>query len=93
MATLTVRDLPSDTLESLKARASMNHRSLNGEVLYIFDYIVSGRSEYDLLRETRIKKQREALDAVFGKWEDSRSTTEIISDIEGSRTRGRKVSL
>ena len=74
MASLTIRDLPDRTLASLKTRADMNRRSLNGEMLYILDYVVSGRSEFDMIRENRIAKQKEAFRAVFGKWRDSRST-------------------
>jgi len=93
MPTVTVRDLPKETLDALKLRASANHRSLNGEILCIFDYAVSARSEFDFVRETRARRQREALKRVFGKWEDERSTEEIIKDIESARTKGREVSL
>ena len=93
MASLTIRDLPERTLDSLKLRADMNRRSLNGEMLYILDYVVSGRSEFDMIRENRIAKQKEAFRAVFGKWQDSRSSEAIIAEIEGARTAGRKVEL
>ena len=93
MPTVTIRDLPKETLDALKLRASANHRSLNGEILCIFDYAVSAKSEFDIIRENRAQKQREALKRIFGKWEDDRSTEEIIRDIESSRTKGREVSL
>ena len=93
MPTVTIRDLPAETLDALKRRATANHRSLNGEILCIFDYAVSARSEFDFVRENRARRQREALDRVFGKWEDNRSTEEIVRDIESSRTKGREVSL
>ena len=93
MATVTVRELPAKTLDALKMRASVNHRSLNGEILSIFDYVVSGASEFDFIRENRARRQGEALKAVFGKWEDDRSEAEIVKEIEGSRTKGREVSL
>ena len=35
MPTVTIRDLPKQTLDALKQRASANHRSLNGEILCI----------------------------------------------------------
>ena len=41
MSALTIRELPEKTMRTLKARASYNHRSLNGEILYLFDYIAS----------------------------------------------------
>lgn len=39
--TVTIRDLPSATLEALRARARANHRSLNGELLSIIESAVS----------------------------------------------------
>ncbi|MBQ3343989.1 MAG: Arc family DNA-binding protein [Kiritimatiellae bacterium] len=93
MATVTVRELPTKTLDALKMRASVNHRSLNGEILCIFDYAVSGMSEFDFIRENRARRQRQALRAVFGKWEDDRSEEDIVKEIEEARTKGREVSL
>ena len=55
MATVTVREMPTRTLDALKIRASVNHRSLNGEILCIFEYAVSGSSEFDFIRENRAK--------------------------------------
>ena len=83
---MTVRDLPAKTLSALKKRAGMNRRSLNGEILYIFDRVVSGLSEFDAIRETRAARQLAALRAVAGKWVDDRSAEEIIAEIEGART-------
>ncbi|MGD8328292.1 MAG: Arc family DNA-binding protein [Acidobacteriota bacterium] len=37
MPSLTIRDLPEDVLEILRARARRNHRSLNGEVLAVLE--------------------------------------------------------
>ena len=93
MATVTVRELPTKTLDALKMRARVNPRSLNGEILCIFDYAVSGSSEFDYIRENRARRQKQALKAVFGKWDDDRSEAEIVKEIEGSRTRGREVVL
>lgn len=93
MATVTVRELPAKTLDALKMRANFNHRSLNGEILSIFDYVVSGASEFDFIHENRARRQGEVLKAVFGKWEDDRSEAEIVKEIEASRTKGREVSL
>ena len=93
MAIVTVREMPTRTLDALKMRASVNHRSLNGEILSIFEYAVSGSSEFDFIRENRAKRQGEALKAVFGQWEDDRNEAEIVRDIEGARTKGRRVVL
>ena len=37
MASLTIRDIPDDVLETLRERARRNHRSLNGEILALFE--------------------------------------------------------
>ena len=37
MPSLTIRDIPRDILEILRARARRNHRSLNGEVLALLE--------------------------------------------------------
>ena len=97
MAALTVRELPERTMSTLRERAIRNHRSLNGEILYLFDYIASfGPSfEFSLTRPENpdAKRQREAVLALAGQWEDDRTDEEIIDDIEESRTFGREVSL
>ena len=85
MACVTVRDLPAKTLSALKKRAGMNRRSLNGEILYIFDRVVSGLSEFDVIRETRAARQLAALRAVAGKWVDEGSTEEIMKRIREGR--------
>ena len=97
MSALTVRELPENTLRTLRARAAYNHRSLNGEVLYIFDYIASfgDRFSFSISRPESpdARRQRDAILAIAGQWKDSRSDEEILRDIEGTRTLGRDVEL
>ena len=97
MAALTIRELPPKTLSSLKSRASLNHRSLNGEILSILDYVVSFGIRFEFTAtppaDPSVEKQKQAILALAGTWEDDRSDEEIIADIESSRTLGREVSL
>lgn len=97
MSALTVRELSESTMRTLRARAAYNHRSLNGEVLYIFDYIASfgDRFSFSLSRPESpdARRQRDAILALAGQWKDSRSDEEILRDIEGTRTLGRDVDL
>lgn len=97
MSALTVRELPENTLRTLRARAAYNHRSLNGEVLYLFDYIASfgDRFSFSISRPESpdARRQRDAILAIAGQWKDSRSDEEILRDIEGTRTLGRDVEL
>ena len=41
MANLTLRNLPESTLAGLRNRAAANHRSINGELLAIIDFVVA----------------------------------------------------
>jgi len=90
---LTIRDLPEADLSVLKSRASRNHRSLNGEILYVLGYVSSFGEAYEFPARPTSKSQQERVLSLFGKWKDSRSEGEIIADIEKSRSRGREVSL
>ena len=89
MSALTIRELPERTMRTLKARAARNHRSLNGEILYIFDYIASFGENFSFTisrpESPDVTRQRDA--------KDDRTDDEIIADIEGSRTFGREVEL
>ena len=97
MSALTIRDLPEKTVRTLKARAAYNHRSLNGEILYLFDYIASfgERFSFTISRpeDPEVTRRRDAVLALAGQWKDARSDEEIIRDLEGSRTFGREVEL
>jgi len=97
MASLTLRDVPKRTVDTLKRRAARNHRSLNGEIQAILTYIVSFSEKFDFPlcpgMTTEAAEDSDPLLALAGKWEDVRSTESIIADIEGARTMGREVSL
>ncbi len=95
MSALTIREIPEETVRTLKARAAYNHRSLNGEILYLFDYIASfgDRFSFTISRPENpdVTRRRDAVLALAGKWKDDRSDEEIINDIEGP-SRGQFIS-
>ena len=97
MSALTVRELPEKTIRTLKARAAYNHRSLNGEILYIFDYIASFGDKFSFTisrpEDPSVANRRAAVLALAGQWKDDRSDEDIIEDIEKARTSGREVEL
>ena len=45
MPALTIRNIPEATLERLRTRAARGHRSLNGEVLALFEEAVGAAPE------------------------------------------------
>ena len=97
MSALTIRDLPENTIRTLKARASYNHRSLNGEILYLFDYIASFGEKFSFTisrpEDPSVARRRDAVRALAGQWKDDRTDEDIIQDIESARTFGREVEL
>jgi len=97
MPCLTVRDLPPGTLSSLKMRAKTNHRSLNGEILFIFDWIVDhGMNTPPPVAgvvDPVVARQKSMMETLIGTWGDKRETEEIADDIYAARTSGREVVL
>ena len=98
MPAITVRNIPRQTLDGLHRRANGHHRSLNGEILVLFEDSVSqgmlfpqtGREDRPDRRE---KSRRDRILALAGSWKDSRSHEDIMADIVSARTMGREVSL
>ena len=99
MPCLTVRDLSPRTLSSLKTRAKSNHRSLNGEILYIFEWIADNGLkmpppiEIEGVMDPVVARQKSAMDSLIGTCGDKRRMNEIIDDIYAKRTLGREVPL
>ena len=77
MASLTIRELPSRTISTLRSRARCNHRSLNGEVLYLMDYIASFGDQFEFSvtppENPEVKEQKDAILALAGTWIDDRT--------------------
>jgi plasmid stability protein len=40
MPSITIRDVPESTLEALRAMAKKNHRSLQGELMHLFEQAI-----------------------------------------------------
>ena len=97
MPSLTIRDLPDETILSLKSRAAHHHRSLNSEILHLFSTVALFGDSFEFPvqpgTESPGEKQRSAILELAGKWVDSRPLEATIADIEGARTPGREVSL
>ncbi len=97
MASLTVQNLSSKTLSALQTRARMNNRTLNGEVLFIFDWVVdhsfSTPQEEKIHVDPVVERQKREMEELIGSWDDTRSTDDIIAGIAEARTAGREVAL
>lgn len=97
MSCLTVRNLSSRTLTSLKTRAKSNHRSLNGEILFIFEWVADHGLEtppsIEGMADPVVARQKSEMDTLIGTWGDKRTADEINDDIYCNRTLGREVAL
>ena len=97
MPALTVRNIPNETMDGLHRRAKRARRSLNGEILLIFEDAVEGIessvSKNQERKPTSATNRKSRLKALAGSWKDSRSADEIIAEIVSARTMGREVSL
>lgn len=95
MRQLEVNDVPESTLAALRTRARRHRRSLNREILSIFDWVVGhGTGETaTAATDPDVLRQKRAMEDLVGSWDDSRTAAEIIADIEAARTAGREVSL
>ena len=97
MSCLTVRDLSPKTLSSLKTRAKSNHRSLNGEILFILEWVVDHGMKIpppvEGMMDPVVARQKNEMESLIGTWGDKRTTREISNDIYAARTLGREVVL
>ena len=97
MSCITVRDLSPRMLSSLKMRAKSNHRSLNGEILFIFEWVadhgMKTQPPVEGMIDSAVFRQKSEMDSLIGTWGDKKATEEIIDDIFAARSFGREVAL
>lgn len=95
MPSLTVRNIPEEILEKIKALSSIDRRSLNNEILVILERgtFVEVHERMKKVKHVSKAAQLEIWNGLAGSWEDKRSTKEIIDDIYAHRTTGRDVKL
>lgn len=93
MKSLTIRGIPKDLAKAVKDMAHDQRRSMNQQFLVVMEAGLKHLLERDprptttpLPKEVRTRIWQ----SIAGKWEDSRSTQEIIEDIVTSRTLGRE---
>lgn len=96
MPGLTIRDIPSETLNKIKILSKAERRSTNSEILMIIERGLKNYSYENIgINERNISKesQMEIWAMLSGKWEDDRKTETIIDDIYAKRSLGRKIEL
>ena len=96
MASLTVRDIPGEILDQIRLLSERERRSLNKQFLVIVeDGLKTHTAALDRGRESGPTPSLQVAlwQDMVGKWEDERSTEQIIADIRLNRTVGREVRL
>lgn len=80
---------------ALRKRARRDRRSLNGEILSIFDWAIvhDGTESATNPAAPRVRFQKREMEELLGSWDDSRPTGEIIAEIQAARTAGREMPL
>ncbi len=97
MASLTLRDIPDEVMETIKVLSKRERRSLNKEFIVVVERGLRSSLEDAGHMAAKQHIPRSLQDDLWtdlcGKWEDTRSTKEIVSDIRDQRTLGREVRL
>lgn len=96
MASMTVRDIPGEMLDRIRVLSERERRSVNKQFLVIVEDGL--RAHTAALERSRESGPTPSLQVALwrdlaGKWEDERSTAEVVADIRRHRTVGREVRL
>ena len=96
MASMTVRDIPGEMLDRIRVLSERERRSVNKQFLVIVEDGL--RAHTAALERNRESGPTPSLQVALwrdmaGKWEDERSTAEVVADIRRHRTVGREVRL
>lgn len=95
MPSITIRNIPDSLLQKIKILANLEKRSMNSEFLMALEKGVAQESQQLNDKQDNISKEAQIAiwKNITGKWEDDRSTQEIIEDIYSHRTLGRNIEL
>ncbi|MFC7335602.1 Arc family DNA-binding protein [Haloferula chungangensis] len=93
MSAITLKSVPAELVKELKSRASRNHRSLSGEILYRLTKSLEneGGGESALREEASI--QADAWTRIGGGWVPDESAADEIAALYAERSSGRDVSF
>lgn len=95
MANITIRNIPEDIFSIIKKLSNLERRSLNNELLIIIEKGAASLME-NKINEKKIISRASQINLwrnLSGKWEDTRTSEEIINDIYDSRTLGREFDI
>ena len=92
---LTIRNIPDEVINKIRTLSQVERRSLNSEILVVLEHGLNEKLGHlfniksNMTKELQVNIWR----GLAEKWEDDRSSQEIINDIYEHRTMGRDVEL
>jgi len=92
---LTIRNIPDEIISKLRTLSKLERRSLNNELLIVLENGLN-RKVANLFKSKPVitkELQINIWNGLAEKWDDDRSTEEIVKDIYENRTIGREVNL
>lgn len=92
---ITVRNIPDEVIRKIKTLSQKSKRSLNNEILIILEQGLEHEVRMNYTNNLHLTKdvQISIWKKLAAAWRDERSTSDIITDIYESRTRGREFEL
>jgi hypothetical protein len=92
---LTIRNIPDEVINKIRTLSQIERRSLNNEILIVLERGLTEKLEhlFDSKRNMTRELQVSIWKGFAKKWEDDRTSQEIINDIYEHRTMGRTVEL
>ncbi len=92
---ITIRNIPDDVISRIRTFALTEKRSLNNEILFVLERGLEKQITSSFGRGRNINKETQISiwEKLSAKWEDDRTTEDIISDIYSNRTIGREIEL
>lgn len=92
---LTIRNIPDEVMNKIRTLSQVERRSLNSEILMVLEKGLNDKigNLFNIKENMTKELQINIWKGLAGKWEDDRSTSEIIADIYSHRTAGREIEL
>lgn len=89
MASITLKNIPDELLDRLRARAQRERRSLTQQAVYLLE----GALHDEPATEDEVAAQVNAWRALAGRWLSTEDAAAEISAVYDARTAGRDVDL
>jgi plasmid stability protein len=93
VANITIRNIPESVFQKIKTLSKLERRSMNNELLILIEKGLTQESKLEQDIYINKEQQISIWESIKGKWEDDRTTEDIIDSIYSQRTEGRDVSL